>query len=63
MAPVRVVGVGEGVGPEDELDADEPPALDGRGRLGIEPRAPIRLFRHRRGRLHGERLSERSLLW
>ena len=62
MAPVCVVGVGEGVGHEDDLDANQPPALDGRGRLGA-PLDPIGLFRHRRGRLHRERLSKRRLLW
>ena len=63
MAPVRVVGVGERVRHEDDLDADEPPALDGRGRLGIAPGTPVGLLRHRRGRLHRERLSKRRPLW
>ena len=55
MAPVRVVGVAERVGEEDDLDADKPPSLHGRGRFGIAPTTPIGLLRHGRTRLHLER--------
>ena len=55
MAPVRVVGVAKWVGEEDNLHADKPLALHGRGRFGIAPTTPIGLLRHGRTRLHLER--------